>query len=311
MEALPKCLLSYDVLDDLCELLSKKEKYRFSLQKGNYGSPVTDENEARNLLHKIIRVTGEILHLDAADIPEPQIILTRRMSKLPRQILRLYIIFIPLVLFFLYLTMQYEDGGFDVWFIRIIIFFLLLFPLIFRKRMRLNIEHDAGYVRYGDGLMTIMIDQLPSVQFQSFLAHEYAHHIYYHSFGDVGEPWMKEGWARLVQWKVVQHLYRTEKNPAYLFHVLNQIIGELKFVCMLICRIFHMSVPRRIRRIKTMYRGNLLINFFTGNPGFDPESLIEHGVGTVYYFLAERRMGLHEALWSSGLRNVSGFEDGP
>jgi len=309
MKALPKALLSYDVLDDLCELIREKEKCRVFLQEGNYGSAVADENEAQLLLSKIIRVTGEVLQRDIVDIPEPRIILTRRMSTLPRQTMRLYIIFVPLVLFFLYLTLQYKDAGIDVWFIRIVIFFLLVFPLIFRKRMRLNIEHDVEYIKCGNGGTTITIDQLPSTQFQSFLAHEYAHHLYYHYFGDASERWIKEGWARLVQWKVVQHLCREEKNPAYLFHVLNQIIGELKFVCSLICRIFGMSVPSHVRRIRTMYQGTLLLNFFTGNPGFDPNSLMQHGVGTASYFLAERRMGLHETLWSLKVRDMSGSED--
>jgi len=306
---LPKSLLSYDALNDLCELLRQKESYRVSLQGADFGGAVADENEARLLLSKIIRVTGETLHRDFNDIPEPQIVLTRKLNTLPRQIMRLYLVFIPLVLFFLYLTMQYEDSGSDVWFIRIIIFFLLIFPLIFRKRMRLNIEHDVGYVKHAGGLTTITIDQLPSAQFQSFIAHEYAHQLYYHCFGDVGERWVKEGWARLVQWKVAQHLYHTEKNPAYLFHVLNQIIGELKFVCVLICRIFRMSVPSNVRRIRTMYRGNLLFNFFTGNPGFDPKILIQHSVGTAYFFLAERRTGLNETLWSLTAGDISDSED--
>lgn len=297
MKALPRSLVSFDILDDLVAALMEKEKFRHTLKISGFENGVADEKDAQYLLQKIARITHEILDINDNEIREPKIILTNRLGKLSRQTVQMYLIFFPLCLFFLYMTFQHSDSGIDIWLIRMVILFLLMFPLIFRRRIRLNIEHDVRYVKYGDGLTTIAIDRLPAIQFQSYLAHEYAHHIYYHYYGEKGERWVREGWSRLVQWKVTQKLASDENNPAYLYHVLVQMISEMKFACHLLCLVFGRSLPPQVRWIRTLHQSNSLFNFLTGNPGYDVDSLMDHSVGTAFFFMAERHMGLKKTLW--------------
>jgi len=297
VEGLPKSLISFEILDELMALLLEKEELRHTIKHTDFGSRIIDEEEANHLLKKISKVTREALGISTLDLPDPRIELTSRLSRLPWQTARLYFVFLPVSLFFFYFTLQHSDGGAAVWVVRGVILFLLVFPFIYRRRLRINIEHECGYLRDTEGISTIIIDQLPAIQFQSYLSHEYAHHLYYHYFGDEGEKWMREGWSRLVQWQVARRLFRQEDNSAYLYHVLVQTIGELRFACRLICMVFRMKVPRKVRRIWTIYQSNSLFSFFTGTPGFDVESLVDHSVGTAFYFVAERRIGLTETIW--------------
>jgi len=297
VEGLPKSLISFEILDELMALLLEKEEIRHTIKHTDFGSRITGEEEANHLLQKISKVTREALGISTLDLPDPGIELTSRISQLPWQTARLCFVFFPISLLFLYFTLHYSDGGVAVWLVRGVILFLLAFPFIYRRRLRINIEHECGYLRDTEGISTIIIDQLPAIQFQSYLSHEYAHHLYYHYFGDEGEKWMREGWSRLVQWQVARHLFRQEDNSAYLYHVLVQTIGELRFACNLICMAFRMKVPRKVRRIRTIYQSNSLFSFFTGTPGFDVESLVDHGVGTAFYFVTERRIGLKETIW--------------
>jgi hypothetical protein len=57
---------------------------------------------------------------------------------------------------------------------------------------------------------------------------------------------MREGWARLVQWEVAQKLYQQEGDPAYLHHVLAQVIGELKFACETIASLIQFDLPGKL-----------------------------------------------------------------
>jgi len=297
MEGLPKSLISFEILDELMTLLLEKEELRHTINHTDFGSRITSEEEANHLLKKISKVTREALGISTLDLPDPGVELTNRFSQLPWQTARLYLFFLPVSLLFFYFTLQHSDGGVAVLLVRGVILFLLAFPFIYRRRLRINIEHDCGYQRNKGGISTIIIDQLPAIQFQSYLAHEYAHHLYYHYFSDEGETWIREGWSRLVQWQVARHLFRQEDNSAYLYHVLVQIIGELRFACNLICMAFRMKVPRKVRRIRTIYQSNSLLSFITGTPGFDAESLVNYSVGTAFCFVAERRIGLTKTIW--------------
>ena len=56
-------------------------------------------------------------------------------------------------------------------------------------------------------------------------------------------------------------------------------------------------MPASVRRIPTIYKyNNPLKSFFTGSPGFNVDSLIEHGIGTAVAFVSERRIGLQRTL---------------
>jgi hypothetical protein len=175
----------------------------------------------------------------------------------------------------------------------------------------MNIEHHCGYVRNSEGKAVIVIDQLPTAQFLSYLVHEYGHHLCFELDHTAKEDWMREGWARLLQWQVMQRLYRQENNPAYIYHVLVQIIGELKFACELISRVHHRRLPREARMIKTMYQRNPLLRLLTGTAGFNPARLIDHAVGTAVFFLQAERCGpiecLHKQPFETGQQsNVKG-----
>jgi hypothetical protein len=199
-------------------------------------------------------------------------------------------------LFFLYLTLKESEGGEALWIARGAIFALFVIPLLFYRRARINIEHECGYVRDAKGRSVIVIDQLRTIQFQSYLAHEYGHHLYLEQWGSGNEVWVREGWARLVQWQVVEQLCREEENQAYLYHALVQIIGELKFACEIISRALHQRLPLQVRSIRTLYQRNPLLRLLTGTPGFSTIRLIDHAVGTALYFLEADRIGPRETL---------------
>ena len=119
------------------------------------------------------------------------------------------------------------------------------------------------------------------------------------------EDWMREGWARLLQWQVMQHLYHHENNGVYLYHVLVQIIGELKFACELISRVVHQRLPRQVRSISTIYQRNPVLRLLTGTPGFSTTRLIDHALGTAVYFLEAQRLGVRKTLLQRPLEKGS------
>lgn len=299
LQILPKSLTTTENLQRLIQLLLEKEKLRRSLQLGDFGPRVTEEEEAQPLLDRVIQVTRSTLALEELPQTVPSLRLTRRLSRLPRQILLLYLLLSPVGLLFLYLTLKESEASAALWIARGAIFTLFVIPLLFYRRARINIEHECGYVRDSKGRSVIVIDQLRTIQFQSYLAHEYGHHLYLERWESGNEEWVREGWARLVQWQVVQQLCRQEKNPAYLYNSLVQIIGELKFACEIISRALHKRVPFRVCLIRTIYQRNPLLRLLTGTPGFSTTRLIDHAVGTAVYFLEADRMGPQEALRKS------------
>lgn len=303
IQVLPESLTTTGSLQRLIRLLLEKEKLRRRLPPGNFGPRVTREEEAQALLDRVIEVSRRTLALAEHPQTVPSLRLSRRLSQLPRQIVILYLLFAPVGLFFLYLILKESEGSGALWIARGAIIALFVIPLLLYRRARINIEHQCGYVRDSDGKAVIVIDQLRTVQFQSYLAHEYGHHLYLERWESGNEEWVREGWARLLQWQVVQQLCRQEENPTYLHHSLVQIIGELKFACEIISRALHKRVPFRVWHIRTIYQRNPLLRLLTGTPGFNPARLIEHAVGTAVFFLEAERIGPQEALLQSFQRD--------
>ena len=299
MQILPKSLTTTENLQRLIHLLLEKETLRRSLHLREFGPRVTEEEAAQSLLDRVIQVIRSTLALDEMSLTAPGLRLTRRLSRLPRQIFLLYLLLSPVGLLLFYLTLKQSETSAALWITRGAIFTLFSLPLLFYRRARINIEHECGYVRDSEGRSVIVIDQLRTVQFQSYLAHEYAHHLYLERWESGNEEWVREGWSRLVQWHVVQQLCRQEENKAYLYHSLVQIISELKFACELISRVLHKRVPLRVRFVRTIYQRNPLLRLITGTPGFSTTRLIDHAVGTAVYFLEADRMGAQEALRKS------------
>jgi len=91
-------------------------------------------------------------------------------------------------------------------------------------------------------------------------------------------------------------LFGREENPAYLYHALDQIIGELKFACELISLVRKQRLPLRVRKIHTMYHRNPVLRLVTGTPGFRMEQLTDHAVGTACFLVAEHGHGHEWAL---------------
>lgn len=306
LKVLPKSLATPEALARLSQILIEKEKLRRTLKSKDFGPRIVNIEEARHSLIRVMQVTSEVLQLDDPPSATPELVLTERLSRLPRQIVVLYLLFLPPILFFLYLTLIQSEGGGALWMVRGAIVFLLLLPLLLYRRARINIEHECGYVRDSKGKAVIVIDQLPNVQFVSYLAHEYGHHLYFELVGAGEESWRREGSARLLQWQVMQHLYHHENNGAYLYHALVQVIGELKFACELISRVIHHRLPRQVRSIRTIYQRNPFLRLLTGTPGFSTTRLIDHAVGTAVYFLEADRSGLQETLRKSFGREKEG-----
>lgn len=278
------------------QILIEKENLRRSLKCSNFGDPVRYADEAAALLDRIAGITHEVLHMESYRPENPELVLTGRLKKLPSMTFRLYLLYFPMCAILLYIGCSAPTGGAALFVVLAAAILLLAIPFLVHRRTRLSIEHSGKYRRKAEGRSVIEIDQLPSIQFQSYLAHEYAHHLYYELGGQAEEAWLREGWARLVQWHVMQILYRREENPAFLCHVLLQIIGELKFACMVLSSILRVRLPSKVRRMRTIYRNNPLYRLLTGTPGFDVNSLTRHAVGTADCFLVEKRDGLDRAL---------------
>jgi hypothetical protein len=85
-------------------------------------------------------------------------------------------------------------------------------------------------------------------------------------------------------------------DPAYLYHALQQIVSEMKFACQIMATALHQRLPRKVRRIRTLYHANPLFNLVTGTPGFSPAKLSHNAIGTAAYFLAEQNRGKDEML---------------
>jgi hypothetical protein len=299
-------------LDSLTDLLLEKERLLRCLRGKDFGPRITDPEEAGRFLSRISECTRDVLGV-SAKVPEPELQLRHNLSRLPRQTLKSYLFFVPLCLI---LGIATASQGFRTSLTYPIVFsaltLLLLIPLLVHRRTRLHLEHQCHYVR-ANGKGTIMMDELESIPFQSYLAHEYAHHLLFSLSGEPQETWTKEGWARLVQWRVVSRLAEEEGNPAYLHHALFQIVSELKFICILLACFHHRRLPRKIRRIRTLYHSNPLFRLITGTPGFHAERLLEHALGTAVFFLDCRKGAVDEVYCHPELRRMSveGVEAAP
>ena len=295
-ETIPDSFVNYGNLESLIEILLGKEELRKSLDCSDFGKRVKSLDEAEDLLDSVARVAHGVLHLGAVCPVKPVLVLSAELKKLPVMTIKLYVLFLPISILLLYLAFSAPArlAGLPVALVAIL--FVLATPYLVARRTRLNLEHSAKYIRKQDGQSIIVLDQLPRVQFQSFLAHEYAHHLYYELGGRTDEAWLREGWARLVQWHVVRELSQSEQNPAFEYHALLQIIGELKFATVLLAKILFYRLPKKVKRIRTIYHANPLYRLLTGTPGFDWRSLTRHAVGTASSFLAEARHGVDYAL---------------
>jgi hypothetical protein len=292
----PEYLLSNEGQDALMALLLEKDQDLRALKARDFGLRVTDGETAQHFLSKVSESTRKVLDLQDVRLPEPELILRHNLSRLPKQTLKAYLYFVPLCLL---LAMAAAAQGFGTP-LTLIVFsvlgLLLVIPVLVHRRNRLHLEHGCHYVRTGDGKGTIVVDELHSLPFQSYLAHEYAHHLLLCLNGETKDPRIKEGWARLVQWRVVSDFSEKEGNPAFLYHTLFQIVSELKFLCSLLARFRHKKLPRKIRRIRSMYHFNPLYRLVTGTPGVHMGKLVEHAVGTALFFLESRERGAEEVL---------------
>ncbi len=309
VQVLPEYLTTTTALDGIIQLLLEKETLRRSLKVRDFGPRVTETHQTQRLFTRVIQATQKAMDLNEIPQASPKLILTHRLSRLPRKIIGLFCLLLPVSLFLFYLSLGQPESNGALWLVRGGLLLLMITPLLVYRRARLNIEHECGYVRDSQGNAAIVIDQLPTIQFQSYLAHEYAHHLYFERFGARDEEWMREGWARLVQWQVMGYLCRMDDNPGYLHHALNQIIGELKFASELISKVLRCKVPRQVRLIRSPYQRNPLMRLLTGTPGFNVNRLIGHAVGTAVYFLEAERQGLPKLLKDAGairwIKNMS------
>jgi hypothetical protein len=173
---------------------------------------------------------------------------------------------------------------------------LLAIPLLIHRRTRIHLEHQCIYTTDEQGRGTIQMAQLPRIQFDSYFAHEFGHHLLRMNTEAGGAAWRREGWARLFQWAVVSTMAKEADEPAYLYHALTQTIGELKFACEMICVALKRPVPKRLRSVKSMYSTNPVFCLITGTPLTDMDELARHGLGTAFYILAAEREGVEAVL---------------
>jgi hypothetical protein len=283
---IPEYVLSQERLDTLLAILLEKESVLSSVKTKDFGPRVTEPESAKHLLSKISKCTRKVLGLSAEELPEPDLTLRHNLSQLSNHLLKGYLFFVPLCTLLAVATAAQEfTSTIAYYLVFTVLAFLLLIPLLVHRRTRLYLEHQCKYVRTGIGNGNIVVDELHSVQLQSYLAHEYGHHLFFCLYGEPTDPWVKEGWARLVQWRVVSELAEKEGNPAFLHHALFQIVSELKFACTLLARLHYRRLPRKIQRIPTLYHFNPFYRLITGTPGFHMGKLLKHSFGTAVFFL--------------------------
>lgn len=299
----PNALTTVDAFYELLDMLLAFDEKRRSLRLKGFGAPVRTEERGKELLDRVAEITGELLGNVRPTGERPALVLIGDLRRLPFLTLRLYVLLLPLVGFLFYMTLGHPPEDPAVWFVRAVLLFLLAFPLIYRRRLRLNLEHRCRYGRDSAGKAFLYMEELEEIPFQSYLAHEYAHHVYRNLFGDRGDLWFREGWCRMIQWKVCERLAVREDEPAFYHHVLLQVTGEIKFGLELMGRALRLGLPSRARRVKTIFRINSLVNFFTGTPGYDVRSLLAHSLGTSFFCLAERRVGFEETILRLPLRD--------
>jgi len=292
---LPDFLLSRKALEQLTDLFLEKRTALSAVGTNGFGPRVTDLEAALELLRRITGYTRSILGLREDPEPEPRIVLTHELEGLPRRTVKAYLVFVPLGVGLAAGAALVSPG--PVAFVALGAgFVLLVIPYIVFRRIRLNIEHECSYLRDEAGQAAIVIDQLPRIQFQSYLAHEYAHHLYFPLKNHNGPKWMREGWARLLQWSVVEALSHSERDSAYTYHALCQIVGELKFACEVVAKTLEIKLPSEVRRARTPFHTNPLFCLVTGTPTFYAPDMLDHAVGTAAFFLAEKKFGSERAL---------------
>jgi hypothetical protein len=293
---IPDELLNKNALDLLMEILMKKEALRRRLSSHYFGQYVKTDAEAQRIYQQVITITHEVLGLEKDRFSTPHLHLTNHLSKLPRQIALLYAILLPICIVSFYPVTGDQGPDSAFWIVFGGSVTLMVIPLLIYRRTRLNIEHDCRYERRGQGEASISIDQLQSFQFGSYLAHEYAHHLYYHYMDDTNEAWVKEGWARMLQWEVAKRMYEADGDTGHLTHALIQIISELKVASQMISMVIHGKIPRRLRSVRSLFHRNPLFRLLTGTPGFSPPDLMNHAVGTAIFFIRKDRDGLEDSL---------------
>ena len=262
----------------------------------DFGPRITDPIEAHRLKAKIKDVAGSVLCTDIHRCTDPELILKDELIRLPKVVPRMYLLFLPPVFALLLYILLKRPLDAAAAFVFGTSTLLLAVPFLIYRRTKIHLEHSCRYIRHGASSSVIAMDALPSIQFQSYLAHEYGHHLYFELGGPLEEAWVREGWARSVQWQTMQRLYHAEGDAAYLYHVLVQIVGELKAACQMMSTALHTRTPPAVRRIRTLYQVNPIVRFITGTPGFDPMGLLEHAIGTSAYFLASGRKEFKDAI---------------
>lgn len=292
---IPGLLLDFASLESLIGLLMEKEAAKRKIKERQFGEVVVEEEEARRLLKRVAECTSDVLPFDVDSNSLPKLIVTHQLDELPRQTLKAYLFFVPLTAILFLLGIDESLRAARFYLLIAASFTLLVIPLLLHRRTRIHLEHQCGYGRDNMGAPLIVMEQLPSIRFQSYLAHEYAHHIYTLEKGETDENWIREGWARLAQWKVAQRLSEQEGNSAYLYHVLEQITGELKYACQVIAAALGVGLPGKVRWMWTIYHTNPFYTLATGTPISMGPSLLNHALGTAAYFLAAKKRGLKEA----------------
>ncbi|MBW1980268.1 MAG: hypothetical protein JRJ12_03525 [Deltaproteobacteria bacterium] len=303
--ALPEDFFAEEFLQELLELLLRKATALDQLTARDFGPRILRQQEAEALLAEAMEICHELLHWQPAQTVKPRLVLTRRLSRLWGRTMILFLLFVPLSMLLFFLTARVADSSSAYWLVRGAIFFLLAVPLLIHKRTRINIEHQCGYVRDARGRSAIVIDQLPRVQLQSYLAHEYAHHLYADRQASESLVWRRHGWARLLQWQAVKQLAARYQNPAFHYHALEQVVAELKFACELILRSRQRKMPRPLQRVPTLYQANPLRRLLTGVPGYNTSRLIEHAVGTANVFVRAKQSGFASVLNEELLQSTS------
>lgn len=296
-------LLSLENLKGLEKILFK-DIYTLKDSKGSHFSKrVRTQKEADQIFLRVVEEVHDFLGIAHQGFRKPKLVLTKRLSRLPKRLLPLYVFPSICALIQARLLTASTHLSIEDYFVTACIISLFLVPLLIYRRSKLNVEHACLYIRKPDNRGEIVIDQLKEADFAASLAHEYAHHIYY-ELNMPGSPVLKEGWARGIQRIIGERYAQRENDKSHLRGVLDITVGELKYAYMwMCCRLKH-KIPRWLRRTRTIYDGNPFSRWITGKPGFSRNQLEIHAFGTALFRLAEERFGqgIYREFIKGGLR---------
>lgn len=277
---------------------SMNELQRNPASEGN----ILDEEGCRSLYSEVTAGMETLIEDREADrhFP-PELVVRNRLKGLPRQVTVMFLMVTPsalLLMFFLfYPDRGSPEGDAAPWIAGLVILFFLAFPVLLYRRRRTELLESIQYQRHGKAGPRILVDCAPTSRVFTGLAGAGARHLFWDLHGNAGYPsWVREGWIRLAQWRLVQEFCRNRGDAAGQSQALEEITEELKYAVVLVSSLIRVRPPAELRRAHSRYSTTSIGSFVTGKPLAPMNDVLDRSLGTACFFLAHRSRPEHDLL---------------